>query len=260
MRRHVLAALAGLALLAAGAAMAQPHAPPPKWKDPAGEPVPMDQWLLRLVGRYQVDGMVEVVDRCVPPQPPPDGSPSPAFTPLCSSVRGMADCAPVGQGPGVQCIFNAMWDDLYEVVYPTEQEGGGVFAVPGGVSNLAPSMALFGMDPANAALNFLLVDSKGLAEGGVGRLHGARATIVSTCVNEKTLYQAMREPPPPPEECRRTIRIDARPDDSFLRFMVEIEINDDLFTRYELSLRRMTPAPAVAPPAPMPPPRQRSSR
>ena len=208
----------------------------------------MDEWLGRLVGRYEVDGMIEVPDRCVPPQPPPDGSPPPAFTPLCSSVRGMADCAPVGAGPGVHCIFNAMWDDLHEVVHPTETERGGVFAVPGGVSNLAPSMALFGMAPASSAIDFLLVDSKGLAEGGAGRLHGARATVVSTCVNEATLYQAMREPPPPPEECRKTIRIDARPDDRFLRFLVEIEINDALHMRYLLSLRRVMPA-ADAPPA-----------
>lgn len=244
----------GIALLATGVAMAQPHSPPPTWKDPAGEPVPMDEWLGRLVGRYQIDGMIEIPDRCVPPPPPPDGSPPPFFTPLCSSVRGMADCALVGAGPGVHCIFNAKWDDLYEVVYPTEQERGGVFAVPGGVSNLAPSMTLLGMDPVRSTLNFLLVDNKGLAEGGSGGLRGARATIVSTCVNEKTLYQAMREPPPPPEECRRTTYIEARPGDRFLRFMIEIEINDDLYTRYELSLRRVSPTADAAPA------RQRSSR
>lgn len=253
--RHGTAVVLCMALLSTHLAMAQPHSPPPRWKDPAGEPVPVDEWLGRLVGRYQVDGMIEVPDRCIPPPPPPDGSPPPFFTPLCSNVSGMADCAPVGAGPGIHCIFNMQWTDLHELVYPSETERGGMFAVPGGVSNLAPSMALLGIDPARSALNFLLVDNKGLAEGGSGGLRGGRATIISTCVNEKTLYQAMREPPPPPEECRRTTLIEAREGDRFVRFMIQIEINDDLYTRYELALRRVNPGPAAATPG-----RQRSSR
>ena len=43
-----------------GPAMAAspPRALPPQWKYPAGEPVAMDIWLRRLVGRYQFEGIV----------------------------------------------------------------------------------------------------------------------------------------------------------------------------------------------------------
>jgi hypothetical protein len=45
--------------LVVGEAAAQPRAQPPEWKDPAGPPTQMDVWLMRLVGRYRVEGIVQ---------------------------------------------------------------------------------------------------------------------------------------------------------------------------------------------------------
>lgn len=56
--------------------------------------------------------------------------------------------------------------------------------VPGAVSYLNPAMALFGLDSRNSAINYLLVDNKGLPEGGLGRNTGNRATFRTRCVNQ----------------------------------------------------------------------------
>lgn len=221
MRTLLACVLLGTSMTGVALAASPPRAPPPQWKDPAGEPVAMDVWLDRLVGRFQFEGVVEVPDRCVPPPPPPDGSPPPFFSPLCSTVTGVGDCVSIGTGPGVHCIFNARWDDLYEIVHASQAGAGGIFAVPGGVNNLAPSVALFGMDASATRLSMLLVDNKGLAEAADGSLHGARATLETRCVNDLKLYEAMRRMPPPPRTCRRITRIEAREDGRFVRMSVD---------------------------------------
>ncbi len=256
MRTLLACVLLGTSMTGVALAASPPRAPPPQWKDPAGEPVAMDVWLDRLVGRFQFEGVVEVPDRCVPPPPPPDGSPPPFFSPLCSTVTGVGDCVSIGTGPGVHCIFNARWDDLYEIVHASQAGAGGIFAVPGGVNNLAPSVALFGMDASATRLSMLLVDNKGLAEAADGSLHGARATLETRCVNDLKLYEAMRRMPPPPRTCRRITRIEAREDGRFVRMSVDFEINDDLSTRYVLSLRRVAQD-AEPPPARVPSRRSR---
>ena len=243
-QRHFIALwlLAGAALMASTPAAAAPHEPPPVWQDPAGPPVDMGTWLRRLVGRYTFDGVAEVLyyedRRCgvLPPDPATSDNPPPTREPYCSGIKGKGDCVGIGSGPGVQCILNVRWTDMYDV-------DEGIYNLPGGISNLAPSMLLFGMDPNRAGINYLLVDNKGLPEGGLGSNAGNRATFSTPCVNAPSLFAAMKEPPPPPQECIRTLRIEARPDARVLYLSVEIEINDDLWTRYDMTMRRVAPPP-----------------
>jgi hypothetical protein len=255
LRSGATAVLAGL--LACPPAGARPHAPPSPWQDPAGPPTEGDVWLKRLVGRYRIDGMVHVVAKGPCGQLPPEGQNPPPPPPVyCESVKGMADCVAIGSGPGVQCILQITWPDMYETVYPPEDDVG-VFNLPGGVANLAPAMALFGLDPGKSALNHLLVDHKGLSEGGPGFNSGSRMIFKTPCVNWPTLLNSMRPARPVPRSCERIMRIDARPDAKALFLSVDFEIDEDPFTRYELTLRRVPQVQASESPATPPARRQR---
>jgi hypothetical protein len=127
-----------------------------------------------------------------------------------------------------------------------------VFEVPGGISNLNPSMALFGLAPNDTGLRYLLVDSKGLAEGAPGEQVCNRATCSTACVNAPRLLNKMfpdEVNDRPLSSCRRIIRIGARPDASVVNMSVDFEINEEPFTRYELQLRRVENAQLSAVPA-----------
>jgi len=243
--RACAAATLAVGMLACPPAGARPHAPPTPWEDPAGPPTEGDVWLKRLVGRYRIEGMVHVVAKgpCgqLPPDPAQSENPPPPPPVYCESVKGMADCVAIGSGPGVQCILQINWPDMYETVYPPEDDVG-VFNLPGGVANLAPAMALFGLDPGKSALNYLLVDQKGLSEGGEGFNSGSRMVFRTPCVNWPTLRNAMRPASPVHRTCERIMRIDARSDAKALFLSVDFEIDEDPFTRYDLTLRRVPQA------------------
>jgi hypothetical protein len=265
MRVMLITLLACTALLACDKASAQPRTEP-KLEDPATPTAAADVWLRRMVGRFQFEGLVEVVyyppedgHRCaaLPPDPKEAESDKPPKLPQpwCSAIKGMGDCVAIGTGPGVQCVLNVKWQDFYEVVSPEDLEPDepappvGVFTLPGGASYLDPAMALYGLDPGKSAINFLLVDSKGLPEGTLGLIKGNRATFKTPCVNAAVLLNAMK--PAPPETgswrtCERTLYIDAKPDAKLVFMTMDIEINDDIWTRFTMSLRRVAEVPAIA--------------
>lgn len=241
------------AMSASGEANAQARQPPPVWRDPAGPPVEPAIWLQRLVGRYQFDGLVEVVyehpdyieHRCGPLPPDPaqqSEMPPPPAIPYCSTIKGIGDCVAIGAGPGVQCILDVAWADIYAVTPE------GAYNLPGGVSYLSPAMMLFGLDPGQSAINYLLVDNKGLPEGGPGANTGNRATFKTSCVNGSALMSAMPEVVPDerrPERprvwqtCERVIRFDAKANARVVHMSMDININDETFTRFEMTLRRV---------------------
>jgi hypothetical protein len=228
-RVAVLAMLAATMLLVTSAAGAGPRDPTPQWKNPYGPPTEMEVWLRRLVGRFRVDGMIQAFH-----QPDPE-----KFALVLvgqESIQGMGDCVSVGTGPGVQCVMNMAWEDIFQIVLPPEAPAG-FFNVPGGVSFLNPAMALFGIDPGEAGIHYLLVDNKGLPEGGVGFNSGSRVTFKTSCVNAPKLLAAMI-PDKPYRTCDRVIRIDARPEARVMNLAMDIAINDIVLTRVELTLRR----------------------
>jgi hypothetical protein len=229
----VTALLIGAAMLASTGASAQPREPAPAWVDPAGPPTEMDVWLRRMVGRYTFDGLVHVIAQgdCAP-LPPQGSAPPPPFTPACQGVKGKGDCIGIGTGPGVQCVLNVMWQDMYDVNF----EGGTVSALPGAISYLDPAMALFGLDPGRASINYLLVDNKGLPEGGPGSSTGNRATFRTTCVNQAV-------------GCHRTIRIEAKQDSKLVYMWIDVEIEDggarERVSTIMLSMRRVSQPQAI---------------
>jgi hypothetical protein len=237
LRAMVIALPGSVALLACATASAQPHTEARLEELITPTPAP-DVWLRRLVGRFEFDGMISA-GPCPPPAPE-DGSSPPA--PLCTAVKGTGDCIAVGTGPGVQCVLNVSWQDMFVV----NSQDGKVYSLPGGVSYLDPAMLLFGLDPGKAAVNYLLVDNKGLPEGGLGTIAGNRGTFKTTCVNAPALFLEMAPPVPDNDQplrywqsCERIIYIDAKPDAKLLYLSVDINLNDAPFTHIVLSLRRV---------------------
>lgn len=222
LRGTLIGLLAAGALLGCGDALAQARQPPPPWKDPAGPPVDMDLWLKRLVGRFSFEGMVHV-------QRAGDCDPTGQSNPPCEPIKGMGDCIAVGNGPGVQCILDVHWLDRYDLQDPERRTPW-----PGAISYLNPAMLLFGLDPGNAAINHLLVNNKGLPEGGLGTNAGNRATFRTSCVNEPGVLGG----------CERIFRIEARSADARLLYVwidvrMESESIDPTVSSIVLSLRRV---------------------
>jgi hypothetical protein len=223
-------------LLGTGTASARPHELP-KWKDPNGPPVEMEVWLKRLVGRYEFDGLVHVIAQgdcgTLPPDPAESENPPPVPPPACEPVKGRGDCVGIGSGPGVQCIFNIQWRDIYAMDF----EEGSASAAPGAAAYLDPSMALFGMDPVRAAISYMLVDKKGLPEGGTGVNTGKRAVFKTPCVNVEVLTA-----------CHRTLSIEADADANLLYMRVDIrnDISGDPITSITMSMRRVRSPEPVA--------------
>jgi hypothetical protein len=232
----IAAALAGAALLACGTATANPRAA----QDMGGAMTPdadLDVWLRRLVGKYNVEGMVQA-DVCgdLPPDPATADEVEFPPEPLCQPIKGKGDCVGVGDGPGVQCMFNVTWQDMYRVAV----KEGAVTTPPGGESYLDPAMALFGLDPRINAFSYLLVDHKSLPEGDHGYIKGNRATFRTICVNGPVVIRAAGSRG---AICYRTVRLDARPDANVVHWSMDIEILEEggdlkLYTRFEMTLRR----------------------
>lgn len=189
---------------------------------PVTEQRGLSEWLLRLADRYSVDGIGTV----------------PATGPF--GIKGTADCVSIGTGPGVHCIFNIHWIDQYEILMG--EGGSGIFNIPGGVSYLNPSMMLMGIAPSRRKLEFLLVDNKGLPEGGEASIAGHRATLRAPCVNAPTLFLAMnpahRFAGRRPDSCERITRIDAKPGSTVVHMDIDIEINGELVSQFQMTLRR----------------------
>jgi hypothetical protein len=231
-RQHMVILMAAAAMLCSAAIRAQPRAEPKVSLEafvPVTEPAAMAEWLKRLAGRYTVDGMVHVVQQgdCgnLPPDPAVETPPAPPEPP-CQPIKGKADCVGVGTGPGVHCILNAMWLDIFN----TDFENGTMTDLPGGVSYLDPSMILFGLDPGQAAVNYMLVDSKGLPEGTIGSIVGHKATFTTQCVNIGPT-------------CERVLRVEAREGASLIYLSIDIRdtVAKDPITSIVMTLRRASP-------------------
>jgi hypothetical protein len=177
--RNQVAALAGfLILVVAGEAAAQPRSeqPAPKFEAllPVTDTEAIGAWLKRLVGRFEWEGSI-----CCGPDGP-------------ERVKGSSDCISIGEGPGVQCILNVTWVDQY-ALNPKLNEDNVM------ISYLDPAMELFGLDPLNSAISHLVVNNKGMPEGGLGFVKGNTATFKTPCVNAQA-------------GCYRVVVIEARPD------------------------------------------------
>lgn len=119
---------------------------PPSFKDYQR---PMD-FLARLVGHFVVDGQVDLLSQ--------GGHGGPL------KVSGRAECIGFGLAPGVMCELKIRWPEAL---------GSDGEAIPGGVPNLYPAVAMFGYEPAVPGLSWILVDNQGMADTAVGTMESA---------------------------------------------------------------------------------------
>jgi len=168
----LLAALAIIAAMPAGAAAPRRPLETMVRRPPPPTPVDMDIWLRRLVGRFRWEGMLDTS----PATSSEDGSD-------LLRVHGMGDCVAVGVGPGVQCVLDVKWLDDWSLQ-------GGAIAVP----NLTPAMSLYGIDAVRERFVYMQVDNKGLALGGPGTLYGSTATMRAPCIGTDLPMQVTPTP------------------------------------------------------------------
>lgn len=162
-------------------------------------------WLNRLVGHFSWEGYVELGS---------DGAPGGRQV-----VTGASKC--VSYGPAVHCAMQVNWPEVH---------GSNGEDLPGGVSTLAPAMAMYALDMNHLAVNSMQVDNRGMADSGQGYLRGNTLTTTTACVDL-------------PGKCQRISRIDARRDGKLIQMQVDIERDGKRVVRYAFVLNRMETRP-----------------
>ncbi len=165
------ALLAVTALAAAGFACAEPRKPPPP---PTIEEVAtpeMDVWTQRLLGRFDLDGVIHHVDYVDPDR----GGPQLVYNEWTQAMGGKADCIEFAAAPGIQCVINLVWPEVWNMM--TGKAG------LGGVPDMTPAMVLAGIDPDVEKLRFLMVSSRGFGYPGRAELNGNSAITRPSCVD-----------------------------------------------------------------------------
>jgi hypothetical protein len=169
---------------------------------PVRDPQAIIDWMRRLVGQFRYIGYVELHD--------PNGK-----TRGQQPVSGKGDCVAFGLAPGVQCTITVSWP---------EGHGDNGQEILGGVSTLEPAMVLYGLDPDELAVHYLLVDNKGVADGGLGFIKGDTMTTADPCVGI-------------PGDCTRTTKITAQRDGKLVQMQIDIEREGNLAVRYLFVMR-----------------------
>lgn len=161
-------------------------------------------WLARLVGQFTFEGQVDLQGKSNPEDR--------------RDVQGSGVCIGFGPAPAVHCELKVRWP---------EARGAAGEEIPGGTSNLDPAMLLFGFEPDRIGIRYMLVDSKGIAEGAMGLLiTGDTLESRAPCVNI-------------PAPCQRTTRITARPDLQTIRMQIDIERDGVKALGYSFVMQRL---------------------
>lgn len=209
--------------LAASAARTQPVVPPSSASQkvdelgevvisaakPTRKPSTILSWMRRLLGQFAYSGYVDL-----------HGQGNPEDLRI---VTGIGDCVGFGVAPGVQCEIKVTWPET------RGPDGEEIF---GGVSNLSPAMILYGFEPDDLGIRYLLVDSEGVAEGGVGLITGD--TFMS------------REPCAGTPNCQRVMRTYARPDGKVIQMQIDFEKDGKRLVGFTFLLNRVSQAQAPA--------------
>jgi hypothetical protein len=183
------------------------------------KPQALIEWLERLVGRFVVDGTVNL-----------HGSSSSA-TP--QQVQGRADCtgfkgyavfSSFNMGPVVRCELKIRWP---------ETKGPIGEALLGGVSALNPARMMYAFERESGSINYLLVDSNGIAEGALGYLFSGDMLVSRTkCVNV-------------PGSCERVVRITAEPDLKEVDMKIDLVVEGKKAVSFTFVMHRVPGSPRV---------------
>jgi hypothetical protein len=164
-------------------------------------------WVKRLLGRFELAGVihhVEYVD-------PDSGGPPQVMNEWTQGMGGKADCIAFADAPGLQCVINLVWPEVWN-----EMTGK---ASLGGVSDLTPAMVLAGLDPDQDKLRFLMVTRRGFGYPGWSGLSGNSAITRPSCVDL-----------PGVQTCEQKVQITAPADARLMQVVVSTKVR---FLRYK---------------------------
>jgi len=192
---------------AAGPVLAAPHEPPPVPEVVQVETPEVGVWVKRLLGRFQLDGVIHHVEYVDPDR----GGPPQVMNEWTQGMGGKADCIEFAEAPGLQCVINLVWPEVWN-----EMTGK---ASLGGVSDLTPAMVLAGMDPDKGKLRFLMVTRRGFGYPGWSELSGNSAITKPPCVDL-----------PGVQTCEQKVQITAPADAHLMQVVVSTKVR---FLRYK---------------------------
>lgn len=169
----------------------------------ARKPSVILSWMRRLLGTFAYEGIVDLHGK---------GEPEDFL-----AARGSGDCVGFGPAPALQCQLNVSWP---------ERKGPNGETIPGGTPNLSPAMLLFGFEPDELGVRYMLVDSNGFAEPALGLIVGDTLISKAPCVNI-------------PGACRKTTQITAQPDGKRVEIRIDVEVDYRRVLAYSFLLRRV---------------------
>ena len=181
---------------------------------PVRKPSEIITWMRRLVGQFSYEGHVDLRGQ----------GDSADHLP----VQGGSICVPFGPAPAVQCEVRVTWP---------ERRGENGEPIPGGVSTLDPGMILYGFEPDELGIRYMLVDNRGFAEPALGLVVGDTLVSRGSCVNM-------------PGNCERIARITAPPDLKMITMQIDIEVDYRKVLGYTFVMRRVTAPPVNVSEAP----------
>lgn len=120
----------------------------------------LDVWMRRTHGRFRVEGTVEARV--------PSRVPGVVLT-RTGKIVGVADCAGIGEGPGVQCILNATWPVI-------DSFGGPVRSPTDALRTFNPALLVFGIDPKLLEVRAMLVTDDTMTHTWAGLLEESTLT------------------------------------------------------------------------------------
>lgn len=162
-----------------------------------------ETWIRRIPGRFRIEGRVERMG---------------AGGPVGGKVSGVADCAGVGEGVGVQCIFNAMWP-IIDASFPSAGAlMNGPIPKPSpseALRSFRPALLVLGLDPALAEVRALLVTDDSIAHTWAGRL-----TANTLRANRLTGCREFPASDPPDPRCFQPLELIAEPDSDIVTIIL----------------------------------------
>jgi hypothetical protein len=163
-------------------------------------------WIKRIPGRFRIAGQVSNLRSK-------------------GKIRGFADCASVGEGFGVQCIFNASWPviDAAESGFQALMEGPIPRPSPSeALRSFHPALMVLGLDPTLAEVQAVLVTDDSLAHTWAGRLNGntLRALRLTGCRDVPPATPGRVPPEPPDHRCFQPLEITAEPESEIVTIVL----------------------------------------
>ena len=186
----------------------------------------LDEWLGRLVGRFRYEGNLKAffgttgkglesaVNGC-----------EAGVCFVYSNARGDGSCAGIGESSGVTCTIAVPWPRLLPPSWVTRVTSSEI-NWPGPF--LDNAKALYGVDPENLGIRFLLVDGQSIAVEALGFLQGDTATFSTACLGKAS------DP-----RCKRIFTIRAWPGGKRIQMQFEVKSAGGVQAGYTFNLSRL---------------------